>query len=192
VRVFSKRFAILPVTALGALALVGVGAGAAHAAITAGSVTLTFSDSFTDTLRAAHVHITESGAASVTNGPDHTLNITYSATGGTASLVSFSGVVDFSGGLTFTQSRTKDSADLGGLEFDLTNGVFDVAPAAGGETPLLDLGGTQFGNVSGAVQSYSASELALDPAGAAWLNSALGTTAFTAGAVVGSFSATWN
>jgi hypothetical protein len=191
VRVFSKRVAILPVTALGALALVGVGAGAAHAAVTGGTVTLTFSDWFTDTLRAAHVHIDESGAASVTYGPDHALNVTYDATGGTASLVSFSGVVDYSGWITFSQSQDKDSAALGGLEFDLTDGAFNGV-VAGTETPLFDLAGAQFGNISGAVQSYSAAELVLDAAGAAALDSALGTTVFAAGTAVGGFTTTWS
>jgi len=45
--------------------------------------------------------------------------------------------------------------------------------------------------VNGTTETYTASELTLDAAGAAYLNSALDTNAFVSGTDIGSLSATW-
>jgi hypothetical protein len=190
-RAFLKRAAALPAAALGAVALVGMGAGAAHATVASGSVTLTINGSFIASLAKAGVVVVPQNEASVTFTPStDTVAITYTATGGTASLVSFSGVVDYSGSILGFSCRGK-SVDLSSLMFDLTNGVFDGKTGAGAETPLVDLSGTQSGDISGTTQTYNASDLTIDAAGAQLLDTALHTSAFVAGTDIGSFAATW-
>jgi hypothetical protein len=186
-----KRAVALPAAALGAVALVGMGAGAAHAAVAGGSVTLTINGSFIEQLAKAGVIVVPQNEASVTFTPGtDTVAITYTATGGTASLVSFSGVVDYSGSLLGFSCHGK-TVTLSSLLFDLTDTVFDGATPTSGETPLLDLAGSQNNNIDGATQTYDSSELTIDSAGAQLLDSALGTSAFVAGTDVGGFAATW-
>jgi hypothetical protein len=190
-RGLTKRAVALPAAALGALALVGLGSGAAHAAVASGSVTLTVSGSFVAQLAKAGVVLVPENAASVTyTSGTNTVAITYTATGGDATLVDFAGTISYSGSILGFSCRGK-TVNLTGLLFDLTDAQFDGQTATSGETPLVDLAGSQSGNINGATQTYSSTDLQIDAAGAALLDSALGTKAFTAGQSVGSFSTTW-
>ncbi len=116
--------------------------------------------------------------------------VDYAATEGNADISTFSGTISYSGGLCGFDLNGKH-VELSSLLFDLGDTQFDGATATSGEVPLVDLAGTQAGNINGTTETYSASSLTLDPAGAAFLNSALGTSAFVSGESVGSFSATW-
>jgi hypothetical protein len=93
------------------------------------------------------------------------------------------------------------AVSLGGLQLDVGNGQIDATPA-GSSTPvvLLDLAGNVVSsstpsstNPLASADTYSASDLTVDPAGAAYLDSALHTSAFQGGQDVGgSMSASWN
>ena len=87
---------------------------------------------------------------------------------------------------------TGKSVSLGGLQFDLLDDQIDFAPADLGSTVFLDLGGTQSASINGTTQTYRASSLDIDSAGASYLDSALGTAAFTAGTQFGGFSTTYS
>jgi hypothetical protein len=193
VRSLGKRVLALPAAAAGAMALVAVGAGAAHAAaITGGSVTLTVKAAWVAQLAKAGVVVVPQGDSSLTyNAAAKTFSVTFAATGGDADLNLGAGSVDYSGSLLGFSCKGR-TVSLGSLLFDLENGQFDGASAAGGELALADLGGTVDGTISGTTQTFESSDLDLDPAGAAYLDSALGTKAFTAGQSIGSFSATWS
>ena len=102
------------------------------------------------------------------------------------------GTESFSGGILGFDLRTGQVVDLDTLIFDLGGTTFyGESSTSGGETALLDLAGAQNGYHDGSSETYSATSLTLDPAGAAYLDSALRTTAFVAGTVVGSFTAAW-
>ena len=182
------------VAALGAAGLVALTPVAANAAVSGGTVTLTVSSTFISQLAHSGVALVPKNAASVTyNSTTGNVTITYTATGGDATLVNSAGTVTYSGGiLGFSCDGGIHTVSLSGLQFDLTAAQFDGATSTSGETPLVDLAGNQFGliNADGS-QTYSSSDLVVDAAGAALLDSALHTNAFTAGQDVGSFTTTW-
>ena len=188
-----RGVATLSAAALGAAGLVALTPVAANAAVSGGTVTLTVKASFISQLAHSGVAIVPSNAASVTFNSDGSVTIVYNATGGDANLVQSAGSINYTGGiLGFSVNRNGfHSVSLGSLLFDLTDSQFDGATSTSGETPLVDLAGSQFGLINGSTQSYSASDLQVDAAGAALLDSALHTSAFAAGQSVGSFTTTW-
>ena len=190
--ILAKRAIVLPVAAFSAVALTGIVAGTASAAsVTSGSVTVSVDNTFLAALAKHGVLVNEHGATSVADANGQ-LSVTFAATGGDANVSTFSGTISDSGTICVTDVRTRKSVDLSALLFDLGDAQFDGQPSAAvGEVPLVDLAGTQTGNINGTTQTYAATDLTLDAAGAAYLNSALNTTVFTSGEDVGSFSASW-
>lgn len=187
-----KRAVALPAAALGAVALVGLGAGAAHATtVTSGSITLTVSGSYIVQLARAGVVLVPQNAASVTFNSDDSVSIVYTVTSGNASLVNVAGGL-FTSGAILGFSCNGSTADISSLAFNLTGGQFDgKASATSSFTPLVDMAGTRTGVISGTTDTYTASSIVVDAKGAALLDTELGTTAFAAGQAVGSFTATW-
>lgn len=188
----AKRAIALPVAALSAVALTGIVAGTANAAaVTSGSVTLSINTSFLKALAQHGVQVHPHGASSITNASGQ-FSVTFAATGGDANISTFSGTIETSGSLCIRDVKTGKGVNLSALLFDLTDTQWDGQPSAAvGEQPLVDLAGTQAGNINGTTQTYTASDLTLDAAGAAYLDDALHTSAFVAGTDVGSFTATW-
>jgi hypothetical protein len=189
----TKRAILTPVVVASALGLIAAGAGIAQAGVASGTATLTVNTSFLAQLAKSGVAFVPQDYASIAyNASAGTVAVTYNATTGDASLVQFAGTISYTGGL-FGFSLNGRTVEFSSLLFDLTDTQFDgQASAADGEVPLVDLAGSQSGNINGLTQTYSASGLAIDPAGAAYLDSALHTEAFVAGQQVGSFSTTWN
>jgi hypothetical protein len=188
----AKRAIALPVAALSAVALTGIVAGTANAAaVTGGSVTLNVNDSFLAALAKHGVIVAPHQAASVTHANGQ-VSVTFAATGGDANVSTFSGTISTSGSLCIRDVKTGKGANLSALLFDLTDAQWDGQPSAAvGEEPLVDLAGTQSTTINGTTQTYVASDLTLDAAGATYLDSALHTSAFVSGTDIGSFSATW-
>ena len=190
-RISAKRAITLPVAALSAMALTGLFAGPANAStVTSGSVTLSVNASFLAALAGHGIGFVPAAYSSISyaNGQ---VAVTYTATGGDADISTFSGTASYSGGI-YGFDLNGRSVELTSLLFDLGDTQFDGQTAtSGGEVPLVDLAGSQAGNIDGSTETYTASELTLDAAGAAYLDGALGTKAFVSGADVGSFSATW-
>ena len=191
-RIPAQRFLALPVAALGAVALTGIVAGTASATTDlSGSVTLTVNASFITALASHGIVFVPNGYSSISYA-DGAVAVTYAATGGDADISTFAGTISYSGGICGFDLKNGKHVELSSLLFDLGDTQFDgQSSTSGGEVPLLDLAGTQAANINGTTETYSASELTIDQAGADYLNSALGTTAFTAGENVGSFGATW-
>ena len=187
------RVLALPVVAVGALALLGVTAGQASAeTIASGTGTFTVPLSVETTLARAGVVVVASGDASSSyDNTTKTFTTVYNATGGNADVTNFDGTVDYSGGVKVVNVYNGKTATLGALQFDVLDDQIDLT-ANGTANPYLDLGGTQSAAINGTSQSISASELSLDAAGASYLNTALGTCAFTAGTDFGSFTTTYS
>ncbi len=188
----ARRAIALPVAALSAVALTGIAAGTASATtVTSGSVTLNVNVTFLEALAKYGVALAPSGYSSVSSTSSQ-VSVTYAVTGGDADVSTYSGSLTASGSIRAFDVRTKKSTEISALLFDLGDAQFDGQTAtSGGEEPLVDLAGTQSGNINGTTETYLAGDLTLDAAGAADLNAALGTTAFASGEDVGSFSASW-
>ncbi len=97
------------------------------------------------------------------------------------------GVVVEASGVQVVNVHNGRSVTLGSLAFDLLDDQIDLAGTA-----YLDLGGTQSAAIHGTSQTFSASSLTVDAAGASALNTALGTCAFTTGTEFGSFTTTYS
>ena len=177
-RISAKRALTLPVALVSAVALTGLLTGTADAAtVSGGSVTLSVNASFLETLAAHGVGFLPKGFSSISDAGGQEA-VTFAATGGDADLNTFSGTVSYSGAVYGFDLDGRYTA-FGSLLFDLGDTQFDgETPTSGGELPLVDLAGTQAGNIDGTTETYSASDLTLDAAGAAYLDSALGTQAF--------------
>ena len=193
-RAFTKRAVAL--TAIGAAtsAAVLISAGAASAAtVTGGTITLTINDSYVAQLAKAGVVLVPQDAASVTyDNTADTISITFTVSGGTGSLDNYAGAVDASGSvLGFSFDHGVHFVSLSSLNFNVLNDSFDGTPSGGSDTPVLDLNGDIAASINDPDQSISADQLTIDPAGAALLNSALGTNAFSANENIGTFSAAW-
>jgi hypothetical protein len=190
-RISAKRAIALPVAALSAVALAGFAAGTANADVVSGSLTLTVNASFLAGLAQHGIGFVPSGYSSLSYA-DGAATVTYALSAGSAEVSTYSGDAPVDGGIFGFDLKSLKLVDLQSLIFDLGDSQFDgQGSAAVGEVPLLDITGTTFGAKSGTAEVYSGSELTLDPAGAAYLDSALGTSAFTAGTQVGSFTASW-
>jgi hypothetical protein len=191
-RISAKRAIALPVAALSAVALTGIAANSASATtVTSGSVTLNVNVTFLQALAKYGVALVPSGYSAVSTTSSQ-VSVTFALTGGDADVSTYSGTATVSGGICAYDAKTKKSTQISALLFDLLDAQFDGQTAtSGGEEPLVDLAGTQSGNINGTTETYVASDLTLDAAGAADLNAALGTSAFVGGEDVGSFGATW-
>lgn len=190
-RGISKRMAALAVAGATAGGLIVAGAGAASADVTGGTVTLTVNESFIAQLAEAGVVVIPENTASITlDNTNNTVSIAYTATGGIGDLTYDGGTVNLSGALLAFSFRGH-SETLNSLEFDVGNASFDGATSSGAETPLLDLAGTESAGIDIPSETLTATQLTIDAAGAALLNGALHTNAFSAGENVGSFSASW-
>lgn len=192
-RAFTKRAVALTAVGAATSAAVLLGAGAASADATGGTITLTINDSYIAQLAKAGVVILPQDASSVTySSSAGTVSITYAVTGGAGSLDNFAGTVDASGGLLgFSVDRGLHVVDLGSLNFNVLFDSFNATPSGGSDTALLDLNGDINASIADPAQSISADQLTIDPAGAALLDADLHTNAFTANENIGSFSAAW-
>ncbi|MEU4118282.1 hypothetical protein AB0F71_27785 [Kitasatospora sp. NPDC028055] len=127
--------------------------------------------------------------ADVTN---NVVTSTFPVTGGVANIPSFSGQVQLGGGLLFVNLTNGKTVTFKQLGFKVRDWNVSAVPnGATAPVALLDpLGDTQVGR-TGTTQTLSASDLQLDAAGAQYLDGALGTTYFTGGQSLGSFTLTY-
>jgi hypothetical protein len=187
------RILAIPVLSVGVLAGVTVAAPAAFASTdTGGTVTVTVPLSYLKQLAKAGVTAfpVPLSEASV-NTTNQTATVTFTVTGGNGDVRTFFGSVDLSGSIDVVSSDGS-KVSLGSLELNLRSGYIEGTPSGSSTpVPLFDTHGITF-TPGTTVQSFNASELTVDPAGADYLDSALGTSAFAAGQNVGSLAATWN
>jgi hypothetical protein len=134
----------------------------------------------------------------VTNDPTtQTVTTTFTVTGGNADTSTLSGALNVGGTLVIAhvaKGQKPRVVVLTDLAVSL-DAVAIVATPKGSTTqvPLLDIGGdvTFGGSPSTGTETLTSDDLTVDPAGAAYLNKALHTTAFVAGETAGTLSATW-
>lgn len=188
------RFLAVPVVAAGALAGVAVAAPSALASTdTGGTVSVTIPLSFLGQLaKAGVVEFPVPLSEASIDTTDQTATVTFPVTGGDGDIRAFFGSVDLGGQFVIASVKGKEVI-LGSLDLNLENGDIEAIPAGSSTpVPLLDLGGDLSDNPGTTSQGVNASEINIDPAGAAYLNSALHTSAFAAGQNVGSMAATWD
>ena len=188
------RFLAVPVVAAGVLAGVAVAAPSAFASTdTGGTVTVTVPLSYLKQLASAGVVAfpVPLSEASV-DKTNQTATVTFTVTGGNGDVRTFFGSVDLSGQLEIADANGQD-VTFGNLVLNLRSGDIEGTPT-GSTTPvsLLKLAGNVTFTPGATSQSINATELTVESAGASYLDSALGTSAFTAGQNVGSMAATWD
>jgi hypothetical protein len=186
------RTLAVSIGAVSVLALFGVSAGTANAVdIASGSGTITVSGTYLAKLAHSFVIPVPSGAESYTLDPNaKTISAVFAATGGDADLNNFAGTVTYSGGLTFVNVINGRQAKLSALTFDLFNDQVD-ATAGGSTVAVWDTIGDRTAVINPTTQTFTASDLAISTDGAAYLDSALGTTVFHAGDQFGGFATTY-
>jgi hypothetical protein len=188
------RTAVVSAVAAGVLAIAAATAGAANAeTIAGGTGSLTANASYLGKLAQSLIVVVPTGAQSYTYTPgSNALTATYAVTGGDADLNNFAGTVQYSGGLTFVNLRNGKQAKLTGLQFDLLFDQVDATPAGGAQTDVLETIGSDTVSISGTTQTLADNDLAISADGAAYLNSALGTSAFHAEDQVGTFATSYH
>lgn len=120
-----------------------------------------------------------------------TVDYAFPVTGGNANLMNGYGQVRSSGGVTISDAMTATSTELDNFLYSPSSGLVKAVPA--GMRHPINFGrvrGTQvimYGENTPGEQHLHATRLTLNPAGAAYLNSALNTTDFSGGDFVGTF-----
>jgi hypothetical protein len=193
------RFLAIPVAAAGLTSTAVLAASPAFADVTdtGGSAAITEPFSYI-------AHLAKAGVVEVPLPPAkisvdktaQTVTTTFPGAGGNADATTFSGALNLGGTVKILSIRGK-IVTLTNLQLSLDSSAI-VATPKGSTTPvtLLDLSGgvtvTVTPNPDGTnTEAVAATDLTVDPAGAAYLDTALHATAFQAGDDVGSLSATW-
>lgn len=190
------RFLAVPTMAAGVVAGVVVAAPSAFAQTdTGGTVVVTVPYSYIAQLAKSGVVVSPLPLSELAfDNSTETATITFKVTGGDGDVSTFSGQVDLSGTLEAVDAN-HHSVNIAGLDLNLLNGDIEGTPA-GTSTPigLLDLAGniTFSAPVGATTETYDATQLLVDPQGAAYLNSALHSSAFVANENIGTIAATWS
>jgi hypothetical protein len=197
------RLLAVPAVAIGITAGVTVAAPAAFAQTdSAGTVAVTLPFSYIVQLAKAGVVVVPVPLSELSvNKSNQTVTITFTVTGGDGDIGTFSGQVNLSGKLKAkaVSGHAVHTVTLRDLDLNLVNADIEGTPVCSKTSvALLDLAGNiAFSNTPNSAgtayaQTYSASDLTVDPAGAAYLDSALHTSAFVANADTGgSMTASW-
>lgn len=188
------RAAAVSIAVAGAVVLAVTTTTAANAVtITSGTGTLTVNQSYLLGLAKQGIIVVPTHTQTLTyDATAKTVAVGYAATGGDADVNSFSGEVDYTGGLTFLNAANGKHVSLNDLFVNIQTDVVSGIESDGVTVAdVLDAAGTHVATISGTTQNLSASDLEIDPSGAAFLDSALGTTAFHGGDAVGSFATSY-
>jgi hypothetical protein len=168
-------------------------AGPASAAVTGGTTTLSVPLSFVaSAAKSCVTAIPQDPAEGKYNSATNNVDLTFPVTGGNANLNSLTGFVNHSGSLLFIDACTGKTVTVTNIVFDIANAAID-GNQQGSSTQhvLFDLlPNVNFTDASGVV-SLTADGYAVDGDGASFLDSALGTSFFTANQTVGVFASTW-
>jgi hypothetical protein len=183
------RLLVLPLAVAGTATAVIATADTASAAggIVSGTGTITVPASFLAQLAKAGIVVVPQSAASTSyNSTTKTVTVVFNVSGGDADVNALAGNVNVTGGLKFYDYKTGKNVVFSALTFDVFNAQFDGTSSVDGtQQPLFDPAGNTTTSESGPAQSYSASDIQIDAAGASYLDTALHTTFFTAGQDIG-------
>ena len=180
---------VLSAAAVAAALAVGSSTPALAATPASGAAVISESNAFFGQAALAGVVAVPLPTATASYNSSTGLSGSFPVTGGTASLTVLYGSIQLGGGLLLVDARTGTSATFGSLAFDVD--TFQITGVPQGSTtavPLLDPAGDLVIDVNGTVQTLTASDLDVDPAGAAYLDSQLRTSFFTGGQSVGSLT----
>jgi hypothetical protein len=159
-----------------AFALSTANSALADASDGTGTSVITFNTKFLSHLASWGIAVIPENPATSSDaaGYDH---FTFTVTGGNGSDSNFSGDVSLGGGLTFIDGITGAAVHFTSLELNYYNGDITGIPE-GSTSPvaIADISGSLTSNNGTGEETFSASQLALDPQGAAFLNSALKST----------------
>lgn len=186
-----NRTAVRTLAAAAALAATAVALPSANATGTpaSGSVAVTASNAFlTSALQAGIAAVPlPSATGSYDNGTGAT--VTFPVTGGSASLPNFYGTITLGGGLAFADARTGKFVCFHQVSFSGENQELSAVPD-GGTTPvnLFFFGDNTVGSGAGVTPQTLTGDADIPADGAAYLDSALHTSFFTANQVVGSLN----
>jgi len=183
----SKLIAFAAATS--ALLAVGLG-GNAHAATPAsGTAVISESNTFLQQAALSGIVAVPLPSATAAYSSSTGLSATFPVTGGTASLTVLYGSIQLGGSLLLVDAGTGRAVTFGQLAFDVDTFQITGVPQ-GSTTPvaLLDPAGDLSVVPSGAVQTFQASDLDVDPAGAQYLDAQLRTGFFSGGQSVGSLT----
>ncbi|MEV7600628.1 hypothetical protein AB0O91_24980 [Kitasatospora sp. NPDC089797] len=171
----------------------GVAAADTAPAAPTGSAVVTENNAFLASAANSGVFIVPLPNASVAYDSSVGLSTTLPVTGGSINLSSFYGNAALDGSLLFVDVQTGKSVLFKQLAFSADSWRFTGVPN-GSTTPvsLLKPAGTVRNSRTGTTQTLTSTGLALDAAGAKFLDTQLNTTFFTAGQAVGSFALTFN
>jgi hypothetical protein len=189
------RILAIPAASVCVTAGAALTAPSAFAAVTdtGGSATVTEPFSYIAQLAKHGVAEVPLSPASVSvDTTNQTVTGAFPVTGGNADVTKFFGTLNLGGTVDVASVKGK-LVKLSNLQVDVVNDVITATPN-GSTTPvtLLDLNGQIIIDTSTpGTQVFSSSEVDIDPAGAAYLNSALHTNAFVANGNAGTFSASW-
>ncbi|MFJ1791865.1 hypothetical protein [Kitasatospora griseola] len=189
----SRTFARVAAAAAGlALSVTAASATSASAAPAAGNAVIHESNAFFQ--QAAQAGIVAVPLPTATAGYDSAsgLSASFPVTNGSGSLAEFWGSIQFGGGLLFVDARTGSAVAFRQLAF--SSDTYQVVGVPDGSTTPVALftpAGETVVTRTGTTQNLSAASLALDPAGAQFLDSKLRTSFFTAGQSVGTFTVTY-
>ena len=159
-----------------AIALASAGPALADPVDGTGTATITFNTHFLANLaKWGIIVIPENPASSSdTSGYDA---FTLPVTGGNGSDTNYSGDVDLAGALTFIDAATGQTVQFTSLELDYYDGVITGVPAGTTQTIwIADIAGNLWTNNGTGSETFGASQLAIDPQGASYLNTTLRST----------------
>ncbi|PJN28018.1 hypothetical protein [Kitasatospora sp. CB02891] len=189
----SRTFARVAAAAAGlALAVTAASATSASAAPAAGNAVIHESNAFFQQAAQAGIVAVPLPTATAGYDPASGLSASFPVTNGSGSLAEFWGSIQFGGGLLFVDARTGSAVAFRQLAFSSdTYQVVGVPDGSTAPVALFTPAGETVVTRTGATQNLSAASLALDPAGAQFLDSKLRTSFFTAGQSVGTFTVTY-
>src|SRR5882757_3747375 len=179
----------------GATALVIASAGSASADTVATGGSTVISVPATTVAAAARAGIVAAPTKPATvkfNKTTKAFDTSFPVTGGDADVPTFTGTLEHGGKIVIANCKKRKFATISQLNLDLvTNVISGIVTGSKDPVALFDLAGDGSFSVDGPTQTYSATELDVDPAGAAALDAALKTTFFNGGQNIGSFTTTF-
>jgi hypothetical protein len=164
------------VAAAAAIAFTSAGSALADPSDGTGTATITFNTKFLSHLAKWGIYLLPENPAtsSDTGGYDA---FTFTVTGGNGSDTNFTGNVSLGGRLTLIDGITGKAVHFTSLQLDYFDGVITGTPE-GTTTPIwiADIAGSLATSNNTGTETFSASNLTLDPQGARYLNTTLHST----------------
>lgn len=193
-----SRLAVLGagIATAAALALSFAAPALADTTDTGGTATITFSLPYLEHLTKAGILVLPAAPASGSYASGF-YNATLNVTGGNAEVNNFFGALKIGGGkLRLVNASNGKTVILAGFSFNFNDGTLSAKPVGSTtRVTIADVGGdlseSEQGTPPDVTENFACDQLPVDAAGATFLDTALGTKAFTAGDDLGGFTTTF-